>query len=71
MDEQLTFSLLLKPQHRVCAQCHQSRDDREPSVWFGWLKRNDPEHWQRIVDHNRLSSRPFTSQVLCIRADNT
>lgn len=53
----------------VCPTCIRSIDGRMPGEWFRWLKTNDPEHWQRLVDHHRLGSNTIADQIRRLRIE--
>ncbi len=38
----------------MCCICSTSLGDRQPADWFRWLRRNDPHHWQMLVENHRL-----------------
>ncbi|MCB0754277.1 MAG: hypothetical protein H6601_00920 [Flavobacteriales bacterium] len=54
---------------KVCKECLHSLKDRQPTAWLRWLKRNDPAHWQRVVDHHRLGSSNLSQVIRRIRIE--
>ena len=53
----------------ICPNCHQSKGEQMACNWFFWLKANDPQHWQKIVDHHRMGMDPLASTIRRIRVD--
>lgn len=53
----------------VCHICNTTLQHRNTVEWFRWMKRNRPDHWQRIVDHHRLGRTPLARQVRNIRVE--
>ena len=53
----------------VCRRCMQSMEERTPAEWFRWLRRNDPAHWEKVVDHHRLRMGHIADQIRKIRIE--
>lgn len=53
----------------ACAYCNQSKGAKQPMVWLRWIKRNKPQHWGRIVAHNRGKRNPVAKKVHTIVAE--
>ncbi|MCF8465451.1 MAG: hypothetical protein K9G41_11450 [Flavobacteriales bacterium] len=52
-----------------CSGCRASKGDYECNEWLRWLKVNDTVQWDRVVDHHRLGSNPFSNLVRKIRIE--
>lgn len=53
----------------ICTVCLTSISDRTPVEWFRWLKRNDPAHWELLVEHNRLGYGEVSDLIRRIRIE--
>lgn len=53
----------------ICPNCRLSKGDMQTVSWFLWLKANDPQHWQKIVDNHRLGMDPVASTIRRIRTE--
>ena len=53
----------------VCVVCLESMQDRQPMVWLRWLKRYNPEHWQKVVDNHRLRSSTLSNVIRRMRIE--
>jgi len=53
----------------VCHVCLNSLEDRQPMIWLRWLKRNNPTHWQKVVEHHRLRSTNLSKVIRRIRIE--
>lgn len=54
---------------QVCHKCQDSMQDRPPTLWLRWLKRNNPAHWQQVVDHHRLGSSALSDVIRRMRIE--
>ena len=54
---------------QVCQYCLDSLKDRTPMVWLRWIRRNDPAHWQKVVEHHRLGSGNLSNVISRIRIE--
>lgn len=63
------FSPLKKGRVLICRACNDTMHNRSPSEWLRWIKRNNPEHWERVVDHHRAGKDQLSSTIRRIRIE--
>lgn len=54
---------------QVCDTCLKSLEGGQPMLWLRWLKRNDPAHWQRVVDYHRLGTSVLSDVIRRMRIE--
>ena len=54
---------------KVCGACLHSMQERQPIVWLRWLKRNDPAHWQQVVENHRLRATTLSNVIRRMRIE--
>ncbi|MCF8460432.1 MAG: hypothetical protein K9G46_06890 [Flavobacteriales bacterium] len=63
-------SLILSAEGCIsCSGCRASKGEFECNEWLKWLKANNSEHWNKVVDHHRLGSTPISNLVRKIRIE--
>lgn len=53
----------------ICRTCLTSISDRTPLQWFRWLRRNDPAHWETLVDNHRLGTSELSNTIRRVRIE--
>lgn len=53
----------------ICQECLNSIGNHTTMEWFRWLKRNNPVHWQRLIDHHRLGLSKLSNTIRIVRIE--
>lgn len=61
------FTALRQGRTPICRACNDTMQNRSPLEWLRWIKRNNPSHWERVVDHHRLGKDQLSSAIRRIR----
>lgn len=53
----------------MCSQCLNGMENRAVVEWLRWLRRNNPMHWQQVVDNHRFDSTTLANVIRQIRIE--
>jgi hypothetical protein len=53
----------------ICESCSQSKGDRTAYEWLFWLKLNEPDRWQQMVEYHRLGSDRIADHIRRLRIE--